>query len=330
MTAPQLKQTPTHLTPLHPSPSISWQQVAERSQGFRRASTPRDFHRMLHFVSQPLQWEATEQEAIAEKRLPITRTLTQVSRVLDVMKEAKSTVWIIGLTVLLSATLLYLGIYLGISPELAKPSTEASAETSLLASHLPEEEEGSVNAFLSVASEVNQKMKKTAPKDLNFRADPFKPLVQMQWLEKLKAEERENASRPSEGSSTPPTVKPFPAPNILPVNTIQASSLMAFVGVISDDNPKKPATVLLKLLGDSGGQIVSKRLGTSFEFGGNYITLTALRGATLYLVVNGFKDALTLSPTEAMKTSSSNTTTASPNGQTPSELEKILQDLGRV
>jgi hypothetical protein len=325
MTAPQMKQNQTHLNPLQTFQSVSWQDVTEHSQGFRKASTPRDFHRMLQFVSQPLQWEASEQNAIEEKRLPITRRLAEVSRLLDVFKETKVTVWLTGITLALVATLLYFGITKEFTPQAVKAPEEAS----LLATHLPNEGENPANAFLSVASEVNQKMKKTAPKDLNFRTDPFKPLVQMQWLEKLKSEEENPSYRPSETEAPAPSVNPFPNQNTPAVNSIQASSFMEFVGVISDENPKKPATVLLKLLGDSGGQIVSKRLGTSFEFGGNYITLTALRGATLYLVINGFKDALTLSSTQGT-TSSSSTNTTSTKEQTPSEVEKILQELGRV
>jgi hypothetical protein len=137
----------------------------------------------------------------------------------------------------------------------------------------------------------------------------------------------------------PQNVKPFPSKPVETSLGVPAESLIQFVGVVSNEDPRKPATILLKLLNETNSIMLSKRIGSSFEYGGNYFTLTSVKGSYLYLMINGFKNLVELSSASSSQTSSSrnnNISSTPPQKSMPnasreeSSIENLLNDLGNV
>ncbi|MFN7310231.1 MAG: hypothetical protein ACK5T0_02565 [Vampirovibrionales bacterium] len=326
--------------------SSSWHDVAKTrafQPGYGIIPAQRNFTAMLNFVETPLEWEAPEVDKIAEGHHPITRYFSQLNRFIDPQKSTKNALFIAGTSLGVVLVLMVVGF----TNLIKAPNEKISDNQTLLAASLPEEnfdeskESLNANALFAVASGLEASPAKSKPAPPAFRSDPFKPLIQLEWLKALL--DKQNTEKEKASTITKPTttqaVKPFPNKPAEPSLGVPVESLIQFVGVVSNEDPRKPATILLKLLGETESMMLSKRIGSSFEYGGNYFTLTAVKGAYLYLTINGFKNRIALSSTSSSQSSSSGSRNVSQNppqnampnaGREESNIEKLLNDLGNV
>ncbi len=327
--------------------STSWHDVAQTrafQPGYGIIPAQRNFTAMLNFVESPLEWEAPEAEKIAHGEHPITRYFSQLNRFIDPQKSTKNALFIAGTSLGVVLVLMVVGV-----THLIKAPRESVRNTqTLLAASLPEEnfdeaeESLKANALFAVAHGLQAPPSKSKPTTAPFRNDPFKPLIQLEWVEALL--DKQNAENKDKEIVSPPkdsqTLKPFPKKPAEPSLGVPVASLIQFVGVVSNEDPRKPATILLKLLNESNSIMLSKRIGSSFEYGGNYFTLTSIRGAYLYLIINGIKSQVALSntPSSAQASASGNQRlsnnppqkSAPPSDHEASNIEKLLNDLGNV
>jgi hypothetical protein len=199
---------------------------------------------------------------------------------------------------LLVLVLILFGVFSVLKPLLhSSPSTVNEESITLNESHLPATSLLAMEKKEALLPEISES-KAPQPKSIPLRNDPFRPLVKLTWLAQLSkpettmdAEKREKSigvPLPSSEWDTESTRSPK-------ATMIPLSSLMEFIGVVSDENPHKAATVLLKLFHDSGELLLSKRIGSAFQYEGNTYTLTAIKGATLFLNVNGFSEQIRMS-----------------------------------
>jgi hypothetical protein len=325
--------------------STSWHDVAKTrafQPGYGIIPAQRNFTAMLNFVQAPLEWEALESEKIAAGQHPITRYFSQLNRFIDPQKNMKNALFIAGTSLGVALVLMVVGM----THLIKTPHEETAQNQTLLAASLPEENfDGSeetlkANALFAVANGLETSTSKGKPKVAPFRNDPFKPLIELEWLKSLldKQNEKKNTQVIS-NPEQPQNVKPFPSKPVETSLGVPAESLIQFVGVVSNEDPRKPATILLKLLNETNSIMLSKRIGSSFEYGGNYFTLTSVKGSYLYLMINGFKNLVELSSASSSQTSSSrnnNISSTPPQKSMPnasreeSSIENLLNDLGNV
>ncbi|MCE2930328.1 MAG: hypothetical protein LW809_02930 [Vampirovibrionales bacterium] len=327
--------------------STSWHDVAKTrafQPGYGIIPAQRNFTAMLNFVETPLAWETSEAEKIAEGHHPIIRYFSKLNRFLDPEKSTKNALFIAGTTLGVVLVLMVVGF----TNLIKAPTEKISDNQTLLAASMPEEnfdeseESPKANALFAVANGLEASPSKSKSAPPAFRSDPFKPLIELEWLKALL--DKQNADKEKASPITKPTttqtVNPFPSKPAEPTLGVPVESLIQFVGVVSNEDPRKPATVLLKLLNEANSMMLSKRIGSSFEYGGNYFTLTAVKGAYLYLTINGFKNRIELSSTSpsSQTTGSGNRNVSTNSNQTPlpnsnnedSNIEKLLNDLGKV
>jgi hypothetical protein len=323
--------------------STSWHDVAKTrafQPGYGIIPAQRNFTAMLNFVQAPLEWEALEAEKIATGQHPITRYFSQLNRFIDPHKSMKNALFIAGTSLGVALVLMVVGM----THLIKAPHGETAQTQTLLAASLPEENfDGSeeslkANALFAVANSLETSTSKRKPKVAPFRNDPFKPLIELEWLKNLldKQNEKKNTQVIS-NPEKPQNVKPFPSKPVETSLGVPVESLIQFVGVVSNEDPRKPATILLKLLNETNNIMLSKRIGSSFEYGGNYFTLTSVKGS--YLMINGFKSRVELSSASSSQTSSSrnnNVSSTPPQKSMPnasreeSSIESLLNDLGNV
>jgi hypothetical protein len=335
--------------------STSWHDVSKTrafQPGYGIVPAQRNFTALLNFVETPLEWEAPEARKIAKGHPPISRHFAHLNRFIDPEKSLKQALFIAGTTLGVLLVLMVVGVTRFISTPTDAPTTPAHAlvATSLPEEPLePEEESMQANALFAVAHglETHSSHKKTTTAP--FRNDPFKPLVELDWLKSLlnqsNAEKKDTALMSPKNEKS--TVQPFANQPAEPSLGVPVESLIQFVGVVSNEDPRKPATILVKLLNETHSILLSKRIGSSFEYGGNYFTLTSVKGGSLYLTVNGVHSRVELSNrasaqvntqagaganTGANKQVSSRPTQGSLPNATPQNatIEKLLNDLGNV
>ena len=326
--------------------SSSWHDVAKTSAfqpGYGLLPTQRNFSAMLNFVESPLEWEAPEVDKIAKGQHPIIRYFSQLNRFIDPHKSMKNALFIAGMSLGMVLVLMVLGITQQIN--VSRHNNDRDKQAFLSSSALAEAPIGEENdaleatALFAVANGMEESNQKTKAKAPPFRPDPFKPLIKLEWLEKMMGTQKDDKTNTTVVS--PPqkkqTLNPFPSKTNTASLGVPVESLIQFMGIISNDDPRKPSTVLLKLLDGSNSLMVSKRMGNSFEYGGNYFTLTSIKGPSLYLSINGIKSRVELSNTSSDQTKKTRTVSnynqnALPNSDNnkDSTIEKLLNDLGNV
>jgi hypothetical protein len=331
--------------------STSWHDVSKTrafQPGYGIVPAQRNFTALLNFVETPLEWEAPEARKIAKGHTPISRHFAHLNRFINPEKSLKQALFIAGTTLGVLLVLMVVGVTRFISTPIDSPPTPAHA---LVATSWPEkpleseEESMQANALFAVAHGLESSSTHKKTTKAPFRNDPFKPLVELDWLESLLKQshaEKKDASFTTP-SNNKPKVQPFANQPAEPSLGVPVESLIQFVGVVSNEDPRKPATILVKLLNETTSILLSKRIGSSFEYGGNYFTLTSVKGGSLYLSVNGIHSRVELSnrsnvqvKTEA-NTGANTQVSSRPNqGSLPnatpqdSTIEKLLNDLGNV
>ena len=335
--------------------STSWHDVSKTrafQPGYGIVPAQRNFTALLNFVETPLEWEAPEARKIAKGHSPISRHFAHLNRFINPEKSLKQALFIAGTTLGVLFVLMVVGVTRFITTPTDAPTKPAHAlvATSLHEEPLePEEETMQANALFAVAHglEASSTHKKTKPAP--FRNDPFKPLVELDWLKSLLNQsnaEKKDASFTT-SSNNQPKVQPFANQPAEPSLGVPVESLIQFVGVVSNEDPRKPATILVKLLNETHSILLSKRIGSSFEYGGNYFTLTSVKGGSLYLTVNGLHSRVELSNRSSAQVNTKANTGANtgantqvssrpnqgslPNTPLPdATIEKLLNDLGNV
>jgi hypothetical protein len=232
---------------------------------------------------------------------------------------------------LLVLVLILFGVFSLLKPLLhSSPSTVNEESISLNESHLPATSLLAMEKKEALLSDLPES-KAPQSKPIPLRNDPFRPLVKLTWLAQLsKPETTMDAEKieksigvPLPASEWETESTPSPKAAVIPL-----SSLMEFIGVVSDENPHKAATVLLKLFHDSGELLLSKRIGSTFQYEGNTYTLTAIKGATLFLNVNGFPEQIRMSTQSSRPAASVNQNT--PPRASSQNVETLLNELNGI
>jgi hypothetical protein len=292
------------------------------------------------FLEAPLRWNEPDAALARQGKLPL--------------RLRKPLLWLqqnpklsIGLGIVLLLVLIT-GLAFGIRQTLqavngSSTEFEQPIEDSM---GLGVEDDGLGNAFLAV-SQANKAVKHQGTP----RTDPFKPLVKMDWYERI-LEMKRNAEQQQEdnaGTLVPPNYGGSNAgsqlpdamplvPNMPVASLPQAPTLddaLRYVGVIKDKSSGNKRTVLLQYKGSDGTRLISKAEGSTFMLDGVKIQLKRADAQGVDLIMNGKPKYL-----QGFKPSTSNTpkitgdakhevayTPPSTKTQHDGEIDKILKEL---